>query len=197
MLQREKASPKYPRTRGLALSALFAVLLSAFSLLTVPLSPVPITLQVFMVFLIVNLLGSYYGTISILLYLLLGAVGIPVFAGFSGGIPVLLGPTGGYLFAFPLCALFGGVISGNVSPSPRKDAVRVIAACAVSLLIIYMLGPLWLWFYEGGKMSPSLALGVGALPFIPFDVAKGVFAVPLSLYFRRTRNDLPVHYHKG
>ena len=196
MLQKTTA-PMYPRTRGLALSALFAVLLSAFSLLTVPLpiSPVPITLQVFMIFMIVNLLGSYYGTTSILLYLLLGVVGLPVFAGVSGGIAVLLGPTGGFLFAFPLCALFGGIISGNFSQSRRTDAARVIAACAISLLIIYLIGPLWLWFYEGGRMSLALAFSVGALPFIPFDIAKGVFAVPLVLYFRRTRNDLPVHFH--
>ena len=195
MLEKERIKPKYSKTRGLALSALFAVLLSVFSLISLPLpfSAVPVTLQVFMIYLIVNLLGSYYGTISCLLYLLLGAIGLPVFAGGSGGIAVLIGPLGGYLFAFPLSALLGGAISGKVSPTRRRDAMLVIIASAVSLSLIYLIGPLWLWFSLGSKITLSGAYATGALPFIPFDIAKGVFAVPIALYFRRVRNDLPVH----
>lgn len=196
MLQKEKVQTGYSKSRGLSLSALFAVLLSIFSLISLPLpfSPVPVTLQVFMIYLIVNLLGSYYGVLSCLLYLLLGAIGLPVFAGGSGGVSALIGPLGGFLFAFPLSALFGGTISRHVSDSRKRDAVLVVVACAVSLLLIYTIGPAWLWLSEGSKMSLRDAYLVGAVPFVPFDIAKAVFAVPIALYFRRVRKDLPVHY---
>jgi biotin transport system substrate-specific component len=192
MLQ-EKISPPYPKTRGLALCALFAVLLSVFSLISIPLpfTIVPITLQVFMVYLVVSLLGPYYGALSCLVYLLLGAIGLPVFAGASGGLGALFGPVGGFLFAFPLSALIGGMISRNVSDSRRVDAAKVIAACALTLLLIYLVGPLWLANYE--KISLDSAFLIGAVPFISVDIAKGVFAVPIALYFRRSRHDLPVH----
>jgi biotin transport system substrate-specific component len=183
----------YPKTKGLALTALFAVLLSIFSLIVVPLpfTVVPVTLQVFMIYLIVNMLGPYYGTLSCLVYLAIGAVGLPVFAGATGGVGVLLGPLGGFLFAFPLSALCGGFISRKVSKSRNLDAARVITACAISLLLIYLIGPFWL--AEITKLPLSKAYAVGAIPFIPFDIAKAVFAVPLALYFRRIRSDLPVH----
>ena len=183
----------YPKTKGLALTALFAVLLSIFSLISIPLpfSVVPITLQVFMIYLIVNMLGPYYGTLSCLVYLLIGAIGLPVFAGGTSGIAVLLGPLGGFLFAFPVSAVCGGLISRKVSKSRNLDAARVIAACAVSLFLIYVIGPFWL--AEVARLPLVKAYEIGAIPFIPFDVAKAVFAVPLALYFRRIRNDLPVH----
>lgn len=183
----------YPKTKGLALTAVFAVLLSIFSLIIVPLpfTVVPVTLQVFMIYLIVNMLGPYYGALSILVYLLMGAIGLPVFAGGTSGVAVLLGPLGGFLFAFPLSAVIGGFISRRVSTSRNQDAVRVIAACTVSLLLIYFLGPFWL--AQVTKLPLAKAYEIGAIPFIPFDIAKAVLAVPLALYFRRIRNDLPVH----
>jgi biotin transport system substrate-specific component len=183
----------YPKTRGIALSALFAVLLSVFSLISIPLpfTVVPVTLQVFMIYLIVNLLGSYYGALSCVFYLLLGAIGLPVFAGGTGGVAVLAGPLGGFLFAFPVSVIFGGMISGKVSSSSKMDAVRVIVASVVSLAIIYIIGPLWL--DDITNMGISRAYLLGAVPFIPVDIVKAIFAVPVALYFRRSRNDLPVH----
>ena len=174
------------------LAALFAVLLSVFSLITIPLTPVPVTLQVFMIFLVVNLLGSYYGTLSCLIYLLLGAIGIPVFAGATGGISVLISPLGDFLFSFPLSVLLGGLISGKVSSSEKLDLVRVVVASAVSLLLIYIVGPLWLRQVLG--VSSDKAYLLAAIPFIPFDVAKGAVAIPIALYFRKIRSDLPVNW---
>lgn len=187
----------YPKTRGLALSALFAVLLSTFSLIALPVpgSPVPVTLQVFMVFIIVNLLGSYYGALACLLYLLLGAIGLPVFAGGTSGVATLIGPLGGFLFAFPLAAVCGGLISGKVSSSRSGEISRVVAACAISLVLIYLIGPLWL--AEIGKLGIVKGYIAGAMPFIPFDIAKGVFAVPIALYFRRIRTGLPVQWNRS
>jgi len=183
----------YSRTRGIALTALFAVLLAIFSVLSIPLpfSPVPITLQVFAVFLIVNLLGSYYGTLACLAYLLMGAVGLPVFAGGTAGPGVIFGPLGGFLVAFPLSALVGGMISGTVAASGRSDAVRVSFASAISIFLIYTIGVVWLAGFA--RMTLYEAVLLGAIPFVPFDAAKAIIAIPIALFLRRTRNDLPVH----
>jgi biotin transport system substrate-specific component len=190
----EEKPRTFPKTRGIVLASLFAILLSIFSLISIPLSPVPITLQVFAVFLIVNLLGSYYGTIACLVYLLLGAIGLPVFAGATGGIAVLFGPLGGFLFSFPLAAFAGGLVSGRVSRSKRADTLLVTLASAMSLLIVYIVGPLWLMYFLHLGLPQAYALG--ALPFIPLDVAKGLIAIPIAVYFRSTRRDLPVNWGK-
>ncbi|MFI5419510.1 MAG: biotin transporter BioY [Nitrososphaerales archaeon] len=188
-----KIKLRYPKTRGIALSALFATLLAIFSVLSIPLpfSPVPITLQVLVVFLIVNLLGPYYGTLATGVYLLFGFIGLPVFAGGSGGPAALFGPLGGYLFAFPLSALIGGAIAGKRSSSKKRDAARVVFATTAALITIYLVGVGWL--AESLKLTLSQGFAVGAAPFIPIDVAKAVLAVPLSMYFRWSRADLPVH----
>ena len=88
------------KTRDLTLIALFAALIAICAWLTVPMPDVPFTMQTFGVFAALLLLGGKRGTLSILLYLLLGAAGLPVFSGFRGGIGSLLGTTGGYLVGF-------------------------------------------------------------------------------------------------
>src|SRR5207245_6136117 len=84
----------YSRTRGLALAGTFAALISVAAQVSIPLpfTPVPITLQVFVVYLVIMILGPYYGSLALLIYLLLGAIGVPVYANVSSGLPVLLGP---------------------------------------------------------------------------------------------------------
>jgi biotin transport system substrate-specific component len=193
LLLSPKITIHYPRTRGIALSALFATLLSIFSVISlpIPVSPVPITLQVLVVFLIVTLLGPYFGAFACVVYLLFGSIGLPVFAGASGGPGVLFGPLGGYLVAFPLCALVGGSIARNRASSKKIDALRVVIATVVSLAIIYSIGVVWL--AESLKLNLVQGFEVGAVPFIPVDVAKAVFAVPMSMYFRWARADLPVN----
>src|SRR5438477_6204250 len=98
----------YPRSRGIALAATFAALISVVSPISIPLgplTPVPITLQVFIVYLAIALLGPWYGTLSMAIYLLLGAAGLPVFAWLSGGGSTLFGYEGGYLFGFAAACL--------------------------------------------------------------------------------------------
>src|SRR3989442_3446721 len=114
----------YSRSRGIALAATFAALISLTSPVRIPLDPitqVPITLQVFVVYLAAALLGVRYGTFSMVIYLVLGAVGLPVFAGPSFGTAGLLGPTGGYLFAFPIATLLGGYVA-RPRPATRGAA---------------------------------------------------------------------------
>ena len=92
-------------TRDLAYIALFAVLIAICSWIAIPILQVPYTLQTFAVFLAVGVLGGKRGTLAVLVYILLGAVGVPVFAGFTGGLGVLLGTTGGYILGFLCTAL--------------------------------------------------------------------------------------------
>jgi biotin transport system substrate-specific component len=188
-----KTTLQYSRTRGIALSALFATLLAIFSLISIPLplSPVPITLQVLVVFITINLLGPYFGTLACVVYLLFGSIGLPVFADGTAGPGVLFGPLGGYLFAFPLAALIGGSIVRKRAKSRRRDALQVIVATAISLGIIYFVGVIWLAEYL--KVSLAQGFTLGAVPFIPVDAAKAVLAVPVSMYFRWSRADLPIH----
>ena len=183
----------YPRTKGLALSASFAVLLGIFSLVSIPLpfDLVPITLQVLGVFLIASLLGPYYGTLSCLIYLMFGAVGVPVFHGGTSGIPIILGPTGGYLVSFPIATLVGGSVSFTVSRERKLELLRVAAGFALSLLVIYTLGTLWLMEYLHLTLLQALLLGT--VPFIGFDIVKAIVAAPIAVRLRSTGLDLPVN----
>lgn len=149
-------------TKGLVLTAMFTAVLAVLSQISIPLpGGVPITLQTFaVVFLAVNL-GSGYGTVSVLVYLLIGAAGIPVFANFNGGLGVLFGPTGGYLLGFlPLAALTGLGAKRRMGPC--------IALTMAGLTSCHVIG---LFFYYH-------RLGTWLLPTVPLMLAKDI---PLSV----------------
>ncbi len=173
---------RFPRTKAITLIAMFTAVLSILSLVSIPIGPVPITLQVFAVLLIAALLGPYYGALTCLLYLLIGAIGVPVFAGETSGIPVLFGPTGGYLFAFPLAAFLGGLACKTKAASMKWDLIRIAVCMVVSIAVIYVIGVLWLTEY----LHLSLYQGIlfGALPFIPVDLVKAVVAASISWQLR-------------
>ena len=96
--------------KGMVFAALFAALTGAVAWFKIPLpfTPVPITLQTLMVLLSGAMLGAYFGALSMIIYLILGAIGLPVFAGGSSGIGALFGPSGGYLFSYPVAAFVIG-----------------------------------------------------------------------------------------
>ncbi|TLY17724.1 MAG: biotin transporter BioY [Thaumarchaeota archaeon] len=184
----------YPRSRGIALAATLAALISVASPVSIPLGPitqVPITLQVFFVYLAGALLGARYGALSMVIYLVLGAVGIPVFSGPSSGPAVLFGFSGGYLFAFPVASLLGGYVARRRPATRRGDTIRVSLSALLSLLVIYVIGVVWLSYYLG----LSLLNGVlaGAVPFIPLDLLKAVVAVPIAVRLRWSTLQLPVN----
>jgi len=186
-------SRPYPRSRGIALAATFAALISVVSPVSIPLGPlpVPITLQVFVVYLALALLGPWYGSLSMVIYLLLGAAGLPVFAGLSGGGSVLFGPLGGYLFGFVAACLVGGFVAGRRAETSRSDTLRVAVGSLVGLAVIYAIGVVWLSNYLGWSLSKGFALG--ALTFIPVDLLKAVVAVPVAVRLRRSNLQLPVN----
>ena len=159
--------------------ALMAALTAVMAQITVPLPSVPFTMQVLAVVLSGLLLGPRYGALAQVVYLLLGAVGLPVFAGLKGGLGVLVGPTGGYLFSYPIAAAVAGLAAGAMVQAARRRAVTSgISFGLLGLLVIYALGVPWLAVQLG--LSFNEALATGALPFIPFDVVKVVLAAVLA-----------------
>ena len=139
--------------------------------ITIPLSPVPFTLQVLAVILSGLLLGVRHGALAQAVYVLVGAVGVPVFAGFKGGLGILLGPTGGYLISYPIAAAVAGIAAHTVARASRRKALWTgfLWGCA-GLAVIYALGATWLAVVAG--LSPAEALATGVLPFVIFDLIK-------------------------
>ncbi len=157
------------KTIDLVYMALGAVIITVCSWISVP-TAVPFTLQTFAVFSILGLLGGKRGTISILVYLLLGAVGVPVFAGFSGGFGIIIGPTGGYLLAFVLMGLLYWLLEKIFG---TKLHIRIISMLA-GLLVCYAFGTIWFVIVYAGEepMTFGAALASCVIPFIIPDLIK-------------------------
>ncbi len=167
-------------TLNIARAALFAALMGAFAYVSFPypLSPAPVTLQVLGVFLAGLFLGPLWGAAAMVLYLLAGALGTPVFSGGAAGLGVLLGPTGGYLFSYPLAAAAVGVIahSGFELRTLAETSVgRFVAAMAVGVIVIYGLGVPFMWWNL--EMALQTAIITGAVVFIPAEIAKMAAAI--------------------
>src|SRR3989344_7330870 len=123
------------KLKGMVFAALFAALTAAVAWFKIPLpfTPVPITLQTLMVLLSGAMLGSYYGALAMIIYLIVGAIGLPVFAGGSSGIGVLLGPTGGYLFSYPIAAFITGKM---LEKKKLSRFLKYASFIAVSMLVV-------------------------------------------------------------
>ena len=166
------------KTRDMALCALFAALLAICAWLVIPIGDVPFTLQTFGVFAALGLLGGKRGTIAIAIYLLLGAVGAPVFAGFKGGIGALLGVTGGYLVSY----LFMGLIVIAAEKLFGDRTIVFLIAGVIALIVCYAFGTAWFvvaYARTAGPISWAAALGKCVLPFVLPDLAKLALAVLL------------------
>jgi biotin transport system substrate-specific component len=160
----------------------FAILTAIGAQFEIPLKPVPLTLQTFFVLLSGAFLGKRNGFLSMSLYLLLGAAGLPVFAGASFGFVTFVGPTGGYLLAFPFAALTVGYLI-----SIRNTRVFVIIAMMAGLFVIFALGTLQLNFAYLHNWSVSLKSGL--LAFSLWDIVKLVAASSIySQFLERTKN---------
>lgn len=153
--------------RDISVAATFTALTAVMSQISIPLpfSPVPITFQIFAIYLSAIILGSRLATLSQIIYILLGAVGAPVFSHFSGGLQSIVGPTGGFIISFPIIAF----IIGKISEKDR-GLFSLAFGLIISLVLCYSMGVLQLSFVT--KMSIKKAIMVGAVPFIPLDLIK-------------------------
>ena len=166
--------------------AVCAALMAVCSWISVPAIPPlpPFTLQTFGVFLILLLLGGRRGLYAILTYLLLGAVGLPVFAHFTGGVGVLLGTTGGYILGFALSAALYWAMEGLFARAPLLR----LAGLAAGLAVCYAFGTAWfmlVYARQSGAVGLGTALGWCVFPFILPDLVKLALACGLSATLKR------------
>lgn len=162
------------KQKGMIFAALFAALTAAFGWFKIPLpfTPVPITLQTLMVLLSGAVLGSKFGALAMIIYLILGVIGLPVFSGGSSGFGALLGPTGGFLLSFPVAAFVVGKLAKT------KKLSMLLFAMFIATLIIYTMGAV-----QGSIVT---RLGLNAifigwiLPFIIGDAIKLLLAALIA-----------------
>jgi biotin transport system substrate-specific component len=158
-------------TRSVSLVFAFSLLNALAAQIAIPIGPVPITGQTFAVLLTGALLGSRLGAAALIAYLIEGATGLPFFAGGSGGLAHILGPTGGYLVAFPAAAFITGAFAEH---GWDKRFITAVAAMFVGSIVIIFVGAAW--FPVLTHTAPLLALRVGVAPFIIGDIVKILLA---------------------
>ncbi len=162
---------------------LLAALLASSAWISFPIGTVPLTLQVFVVVLIALLLTPGRAAAAVGVYLLLGALGAPVFAGGRAGLGVLFGPTGGYLFGFLFGAMLGALCRQVLVRAGVREVFAEAAAAAATVLVIYVLGWAQLALVTG--MGPMAAFAAGVLPFVAVDIGKAVAAIAVASTLRR------------
>lgn len=160
------------KTKQMVLIALMTAVTCVLGPLSIPLpfSPVPISLTNFAIFLAIFVLGMKNGTISFIIYLLLGAVGVPVFSSFRGGLQVLAGPTGGYLIGFIFLALIMGFALDHFD----RKLVPTIIGMIIGMVVCYAFGTVWLAKLLSLSFKEGLMMGV--IPYLAGDVAKIIIA---------------------
>ena len=166
------------KTYDLVYISIFVVLIAVCSWISIPLT-VPVTLQTFGVFAAVGILGGKRGTLAVLVYILMGAVGIPVFSGFAGGIGVLVGTTGGYIAGF----LFSALIMWGIEKLFGRNTLVLAGSMLLGLFVCYGVGTLWfmaVYAASSGTVGLLTVLGWCVFPFIIPDIAKIILALILT-----------------
>ena len=172
----QAAATSQTKVRDLAYIALMAALMAICSWITLPIGPVPFTMQTFAIFTAVLLLGGKRGTIAFVVYLLLGVVGLPVFSGFSAGPGVLLGSTGGYLLGF----LFGDLAYWFLTARFGRRLLVQVLDLLLSNVLCYTFGTIWFYYvYTAGGDSITVMgiLSACVIPFLVPGLAKLILAV--------------------
>lgn len=162
------------KTRNYCYCALFAALLTVCTQIAIPIPYIPINLALFAVWMAGALLGWLYGGISVLVYIALGAVGVPVFSEWEGGIAKLVGPTGGYIIGY----LFAVVICGAMIGLRRDNFVIYPVSMVIGCAVCYLFGTIWFMISMEKGLIPSLSTCV--FPFLPGDAIKIALASVLS-----------------
>ncbi len=173
-------------TRKSLITALFTGLIIVGTFIRVPLPPVPITLQTLFVLFAALVGGLQVGLTSFIIYLLLGAIGLPIFSS-GGGLGALIGPTGGFLFGMLLATIIVGFISDRAKDKENRIPYFIIASILGSIAI-YLVGLPWLKLATGMQWAKTIQ--VGLLPFIIGDILKLVVAILLANIFYNRIHEL-------
>ena len=171
------------KTKSMILCAIFAGILCVFSVMIIPIGPVPISMGLFGIMLAAGVLGLKRGTIAVAVFILIGAVGLPVFTGFRGGLAPLAGPTGGYIWGYvPMTALIG-VLTLKMPKNKWLAMVRYFFSFLAGVVVCYAMGTAQFMVVQDTDLKAALSICV--LPFIPFDIAKAAAASYISYAVRR------------
>ncbi|MBU3181367.1 biotin transporter BioY [Clostridium psychrophilum] len=166
-------------TRDLIITALFTALTAVGGIISIPLGPVPITLQSLFVILSGLILGAKLGVLSQITYIILGLIGLPVFAGGSGGMGSVISPTFGFLIGYLAAAYVIGKLTEK-----NKSLSKIIYAVILGSLTIYVIGVPYFYFiftnYLGKSINLYGTLKFACLPFVPGDVVKASIAIILA-----------------
>lgn len=179
------------KIQNLTSTAFMAAIMCIVGPFIIPVGVIPFSLASMVVYLIVLLLGKKKACISVMIYLLVGLVGIPVFSGFGAGAGIIFGPTGGYLIGYlVLCGISGTILEKVSINGKRKNEKNIeqrkkdykmgvqLLSLAAGTIGLYFFGTLWLMLQ--GNMSFISALTVGVIPFLVFDIIKMILAISLA-----------------
>ncbi|MDN3954548.1 biotin transporter BioY [Sporolactobacillus laevolacticus] len=169
----------HSRLKNLILCALFAAITAILAQVNIPLPVIPISGQTLAVGLTATILGSRYGTLSMLVYAGLGAIGLPVFAEMNGGLGVILGPSGGYIIGFIVTAF----VTGFILERTAFNTPMAIVANIVGMIVTLVIGTVQLKFVL--DLSWAKALAVGVYPFIVVGVIKALIASIVGIQVRQ------------
>ena len=167
------------KTKKLVLIAMCASIVCLLAQITIPLPLIPITGQTLAIGIVATILGSRHSTITILVYLMLGLIGLPVFSQFTSGFGILFGPTGGYLIGFIPTAFLIGLWLEKTSYTYRQAVIANLIGMCITLAI----GAIWLKLY--GALSWQKALVTGIIPFVPVGIIKAFLAAWFGIAIRQ------------
>ena len=171
-----------PSTRTIVTCGLLIALLVVSCLFTIPLGPVPFTLQTAVIILISLLLTPGQAAATCGIYLLMGAIGLPVFSGMTGGFGKFLGPTGGFLVSYPIAVTVASLVRRTLERRGVRQVICDGIAAGCIIVIADILG--WLWFMAVTQSDPLSAFLVADAPFIMIDCVKAVFAIAVAAAVR-------------
>ncbi len=171
----------------LVLISISAALITVCSWISIPLGPVPFTLQTMGILAVMLTCGGRRGTLSIVIYLAMGICGVPVFAGFKGGVSALIGPTGGFLVGFVIAALvywlFERLLFKRLMTSTVKTWIFGVLNSLVFEVVMYIVGVIWfmtVYAAQTGPVGLSTVMGWCVIPFVVPDIVKMAFAVVIG-----------------
>ncbi|MDO5396919.1 MAG: biotin transporter BioY [bacterium] len=182
-------------TRELTKMALLAALLCVSAYITIPIGEAPLTLQTLLINLIAIILTPTEGFLTVLVYVIIGAVGIPVFSGGQGGLGKLFGPTGGYIFAFLAAApamafskkYFAAACGKFIKNKTTAEIVGyTVNAVIIGMVIVYAVGTVYMKLMLGRGWGEVLMMAV--VPFIPLDIVKCAAAAVIGVPLRKSLN---------
>ena len=161
------------------LTALCAAIIAVLAQIIIPIPLIPITGQTLAIGLVVTILGLKHGTYAVLLYILLGAIGLPVFQSFTGGLGILFGPTGGYIIGFIPTAL----VIGFYLEKTRLTFTHALVANILGMLVTLAFGAVWLKYFAGLSWTGALLSGV--VPFLIVGIIKAILAAWVGAIVRQ------------